>query len=133
MSNEDKEKNAGTEFVKPKISNSSSKTLSRYQTNILLCSLKITPTPKRNNIKLKSNIQNYTCRMRPVEFFRNKEANNSEENLFLKQSTFTLPPNRDIYLDHQIDVLNNLSLEEMETKSKSNLSNYGTERTFKIK
>ena len=36
MSNEDKEKNAGTEIVKPKIFNLSSKTLSRYQTNILL-------------------------------------------------------------------------------------------------
>ena len=36
MSNEDKEKNAGIEIVKPKIFNLSSKTLSRYQTNILL-------------------------------------------------------------------------------------------------
>ena len=36
MSNKDKEKNARTEIVKPKIFNSSSKTLSRYQTNILL-------------------------------------------------------------------------------------------------
>ena len=36
MSNKDKEKNARTEIVKPKIFNLSSKTLSRYQTNILL-------------------------------------------------------------------------------------------------
>ena len=40
-----------------------------------------------------------------------------------KQSTFITPRNRDKDLDHQIDVLNNLNLEEMETKSKSNLSN----------
>ena len=57
ISNEDNEKNTRTEIVKPKIFNLSSKTLSRYQTNILLCGLKFTPTPKRNNIELKSNIK----------------------------------------------------------------------------
>ena len=56
MSNEDKEKNTGTEIVKRKIFNLSSKTLSRYQTIILLRGLKFTPTPMRNNIELKSNI-----------------------------------------------------------------------------
>ena len=101
----------------------SRKTLSRYQTNILLLGLKFTPTPKCNNIELKSNIQNYTRRLRLAEFFRNKEAHNSEENLFQKQSTFTPPRKRDRDLDHQIDVLNNLNLEKMGTKSKSNLSN----------
>ena len=68
MPNEDKEKNPGTEIVKPKI--------------FLLHGLKFTPTPKRNNIELKSNIQNYTHRLRLAEFFQNKEANDSEENLF---------------------------------------------------
>ena len=61
--------------------------------------------------------------MRLAEFFQNKEAHNSEENLFQKQSTFTPPRKRDRDLDHQIDVLNNLNLEKMGTKSKSNLSN----------
>ena len=63
MPKEDKEKNNRTEIVKPKIFNLSSKTFSRYQTNILLRGLKFTTTPKRNNIELKSNIQNYTCRL----------------------------------------------------------------------
>ena len=63
MSNEDNEKITGTKIVKSKIFNLSSKTSSRYQTNILLRSLKFTPTPKRNNIKLKSNIQNYRRRL----------------------------------------------------------------------
>ena len=113
ISNEDKEKNAGTEIVKPKIINLSSKTLSRYKTNILLRRLKFTPTPERNNIELKSNIQNqnYTHRLRLAEFFQNKEATDSEENPFKKQSTFTPPRNRDRDLDHQIDVLNKLNLE----------------------
>ena len=123
MSNGDKEKNTGTEIVKPKIFNLSSKTLSRYQSNIFSRGLKFTPTPKRSNIELKSNIQNYTRRLRLPEFFQNKEANDSEENLFQKQSTFTPPRNRDRDLDHQIDVLNDFNLGKMETKSKSNLSN----------
>ena len=58
-----------------------------------------------------------------------------------KQSTFITPRNRDKDLDHQIDVLNNLNLEEMETKSKSNLSNkeqnqlskFGNDETTVIK
>ena len=43
----------GTEILKPKIFNLSSKTLSRHQTTILLRGSKFTPTPKRNNIELK--------------------------------------------------------------------------------
>ena len=57
MLKEDNEKSTETEIVKPKIFNLSSKMLPTYQTNILLCGLKFTPTPKRNNIELKSNIQ----------------------------------------------------------------------------
>ena len=95
MSNGNKEKNAKTKIVKPEILNLSIKMLSRYQTNILLRGLKFTPTPKRNDIKLKPNIQNYTRRLRLAEFFQNKEANDCEENLFQKQSTFTTPRNRD--------------------------------------
>ena len=60
MSNQDEEKNDRTQIVKPKISNLLSKTFSSYQINILLRGLKFTPTPNRNNIELKSNIQNYT-------------------------------------------------------------------------
>ena len=122
MSNKDKEKNTRTEIFKSKIFNMSSKKLSRNQTKIFLCGLKFTPTPKHNNIELKSNIQNYTCRLRLAEFFQDKEANNSVENLFQKPSTFTPPRNRERDLDHQIDILNNLNLEKRETKSKSNLS-----------
>ena len=57
-----------------------------------------------------------------AEFFQNKEGTNSEENLFQKQFTFTLPRNRDRDLDHQVDALNNKNFVEIDTKSKSNLS-----------
>ena len=69
--------------------------------------------------------------MRLAEFFQNKEANDSE-NLFQKQSTFTPPRNKDRDLDHQIDVLNNLNLEKMETKCKSNLSNMEQKELSKL-
>ena len=93
--------------------------------------IKFTPTPKHNNIELQSNIQNYTRRLRLAEFFQNKEANDFE-NLFQKQFTFTPPQNRDRGLDHQTDVLNNLNLEKMETKCKSNLSNMEQKELSKL-
>ena len=58
-----------------------------------------------------------------AEFYQNREAKDSEENLFQKQSIFIPPQNRDSDLNHQINVLNNLNLEKMETKSKKNVSN----------
>ena len=78
--------------------------------------LKRTPTSERNNIELKSNIQNYPPRLRLAEFFQSKEANTSEENLFQKQSTFIPHGHRGRDLHHQADVLNNLNLEEVEKK-----------------
>ena len=91
MSHQDEEENAKTQIVKPKLFNLSSKTFSSYQTNILLRGSKYTPTPNRNNIELTPNIQSYTRRLRLAEFFQNKESNDSEENLFQRQSTFTPP------------------------------------------
>ena len=131
MSNEDNEQNTGTEIIQTKIFNLSSKMLCRHQTNVLLRVFKSTPTPKRNNIELKSNIKNYTRRLRLAEFLQNKEANDSE-NLFQKQSTFTPPRNRDRDLDHQIDVLKNLNFEKMETKFNSNLSNMERQELSKL-
>ena len=110
MSNEDKEKNTGTEIVKPKTFNSSSKKLSRYQIDILLRGLKFTPIPKRNIIELKSNLKNCTQRLQLAEFFQNREASSSEENLFQKPSAITSLRNRERDLDHQIVDDLNLSM-----------------------
>ena len=117
-----KKKNTRTQVYKPKLFNLSRKKLTRYHANILLRGFKFKPIPMHNNIELKSNIQDYMRRFRLAQFFLNKEASNSEENLFQKQSTSTPPRNWDKDLDHQIVVLNNLNLEEMETKSNSNFS-----------
>ena len=94
--------------------------------------LKRTPTSKRNNIELKSNIQNYPPRLRLAEFFQSKEANTSEENLFQKQSTFIQHGDRGRDLHHQTDVLNNLNFEEVEKRSKSNLSNMEQKEPSKL-
>lgn len=59
--------------------------------------------------------------MRLVEFFQNKEPNNSEER-FSKNHLFLPQVETDKDLDNKIDILNNLNLEKM-AKSKTNLSN----------
>ena len=115
---QDEEKNPSAQIVRPKIFILQSKTLSRYHTNILLHGLKFTPTSKRNNIEFKSNIENYTRRLQLAEFFQAKKIKDPEKIFFPKQSTFTPPLNVYRDLNHQIDVLNNINLEKMDTKLK---------------
>ena len=98
------------------------KTLSRYQVNILLGGLKFTPTPKCNIIQLKSDIHNYTQKLRLAEFFHSAPENNNLQNLFKTKSHFTSSRNRDRDLDHQINILSNLDFEGMDISSKNNLS-----------
>ena len=112
-------KQIAEEIVQPKIFNLSKKTLSKYQANILLRCLKFT---KRNIIQLKSDIHNYTRKLRLTEFFLNAPENNNLQNLFKTKSYFTPSKNRDKDLHLQIDIRNNLDLEEMDICSKNNLS-----------
>ena len=79
------------------------------------------------NLNLTFKITRADCEL--LSFSKTKKQS-SEENLFQKQSTFTLLRNKD--LEHQIDVLNNLNLEKMETKSKTNLSNMEQKELFKL-
>ena len=96
--------------------------MSRYQVNILLRGLKFTPTPKRNIIQLKSDIHNYTRKLRLTDFFHNAPETNNLQNLFKTKSHFTPSRNKGRDLDHQIDILNNLDLEGMDVSSENNLS-----------
>ena len=70
--------------------------------------------------------------MRLAVFFQKKEVSDSEKSFFQKQSTFTPPRNRDRVLYHQIEALNNLNLEKMEAKSKSNFSNMEQKELSKL-
>ena len=116
---EEKEVKSQQEIVQTKIFNLSKKTLSRYQINVLLPGLKSTPTPKRNIIQLKSDIHNYTQKLRLTEFFHNAPENNNLQNFFKTKCKFTPSRNRNKDLDHQIY---NLNLEGMDVCSKNNLS-----------
>ena len=75
MPTQGEEKNTRTEIVKPKILILSSNTLSRYQTNMLLhrSNIQFKPTPKRDNIELKPNTQNYTRSCDLLSFLKTKK------------------------------------------------------------
>ena len=51
-------------------------------------------------------------RLQLPEFFENEEVNDSEGNIFQKQSTFIQPRYKDRDLDYQIDAPNNLNLKK---------------------
>ena len=104
MPNQDEEKNARIEIVKPRIFNLSSKTFSRYEIPILLCSLKFTPKPKRNNIELKSNIQNSTRRLQLADLFQKQTI---LRKIVFKNNLLLATSKQGTDLDHQLDVLNN--------------------------
>ena len=90
-------------------------------------SLKFKPTIKRNNIELKSNTQNYRCRLLLTEFFQKQEVSDSEE--FCFKNNLLLPPqNRDRELDYHGDVLNHLDLGKLDSKSRSDPSNIKKEQ-----
>ena len=57
-----------------------------------------------------------------TEFFCNTSENSFSQNGFQTKFNFTPPKNRDMELDHQIDILNYLCFEGMETCSENNLS-----------
>ena len=83
---------------------------------ILLHGLKFSPTLKRTVVTLKL----YQACKLLADFFQNKEANHSEENLFFKKNLLLPNLETDIDLDHQIDVVINLKLKEMEKKNFQN-------------
>ena len=56
----------------PKIINLLSKLLTERQINLLRRGLKFTPAPKPNTVGLKSDIQEFTCKLRLNEFFHSE-------------------------------------------------------------
>ena len=64
-------------MTKPKIFNLANKVLSQQHVNVLRKGLKFTPTPLPNKIELKNDIQQFSRKLRLLEFFYKK--NESEE------------------------------------------------------
>ena len=124
-----KKKNQSTKDIeiKPKIFNLSSKALSRQHLSVLLRGLKFTPTPQQNKIEIKHDVQQFTRKLRLLEYFYKdnpeKEKNETSEISIIKdKSNFWPPRNRDKILDHNIDFINNLNLPDLNKTAKSNLS-----------
>ena len=66
--------------------------------------LKFTPTPQRNVIELKKDIEDFTHKLCLREYFSNNEPKNTEnESLVKNKSSFYPPHNRNKTLDTVID------------------------------
>ena len=82
ISKQDEEKNAKTQIIKPKILNLSSKTLSKYQTNILLQGLNLHPNLSANKknfvncMSQASSLGRLLCRSKFVSQHKNHEVKN---------------------------------------------------------
>ena len=84
--------------------------------------LKFTPTPKTNTFEFKSDIRNFSRKLRLIEFFATEQGGHEEEeSIHQNKSSFCPPVNRDKKLDAAINFINGLNLSQPES-TKSNLS-----------
>ena len=113
-------------MTKPKIFNLSNKVLSQQHVNVLRRGLKFTPTPLPNKIELKNDIQQFSRKLRLLEFFykenESEEEKSSDDSIIKNKSAFNPPRNRDKILDQNIDSLNSLNFPNLQKAPKSNLS-----------
>ena len=86
-------------------------TLPRYQINILLFSLKFTPTLKSNIsiIQIQSDKNICIQKLCLAIFSQNVPGDNISQNVFKTKPNFTPPRNKDKDSDYKIDILNNKS------------------------
>ena len=106
-------------MTKPKIFTLSNKVLSQEHVNVLLRSLKFTPTPLSNKIELKNDVQQFSRKLRFLYFFY-KENESEEDKSSDDLSAFNPPRNK--ILDQYIDSLNSLNFPDLEKIPKSTLS-----------
>ena len=114
--------------VTPKIISISSRLLTERQIKLLRRGLNFTPTPKAYTTELKSDIQEFTCKLWLIEFFDLENLDNSQEtrqsvsgSLVKNKSNFYPLRNRNKFLDTTIDFINQQNLNNL-SKSKTNLS-----------
>ena len=109
-------------MAKPKVINTTSKTLNEYGKHVLLLyGLKFTPVPKTNLIELRTDLRKFCRKLRLIEFFADK-PNSKDDSIVKPESKFSPNRNRDIILDTYIDFLLKYPLEEKteEIKKKPN-------------
>ena len=97
-------------MTKPKIFNLSNKVLSQQHENVLRRGLKFTPTPLPNKIELKNDVQQFSRKLRLLEFFykenESEEEKSSDNSVIKNKSAFNPPRNRDKILGQDINSLN---------------------------
>ena len=101
--------------------------------------LKFTPTPQKNTLDLKTDIENFTRKLRLLKLFQDNDEKNGNinknaqqksntekqkniESLAKPKSDFTPHKTNDKFFEQQIEFLNDFPLDNFETKQKSNLS-----------
>ena len=112
----------------PKIFNLSSRDLSVNEVKLLMKGLKFTPTPKPNEIEVKSDIKSFTRKLRLAEFFEpdeNEESDSDEESdsvgetqpLVRNKSDFVPPRGRDKHLDKFCDFVEDININVKQARS----------------
>ena len=113
-------------MTKPKIFNLSNKVLSQQHVKVLRRGLKFTPAPLPNKVELKNDVQQFSRKLRLLEFFykenESEEEKSSDDSIIKDKSAFNPPRNRDKILDQNIDSLNSLNFPDLQKSPKSNLS-----------
>ncbi|XP_028402123.1 uncharacterized protein LOC114525116 [Dendronephthya gigantea] len=111
----------------------SSRELSNEEINLLERGLKFTPTPKQNRSELKTDIQEFTRRMRLLEFFNNQRPNeDTDKSLVKNPSNFVPPKSEDRYLNMFIEATANYHKHDT-TAKKNNLSRAEQDALDKLK
>ena len=108
----------------PKILNLSNLVLSKSQKTVLLKGLKFTPTPTRNVWEIKKDVEEFSRKLRLIEFFATMENNSNAEtcSIVKGKSTFAPPDKRNMSLDTTIKYLKTPRYDPNPSKNKSNLS-----------
>ena len=100
-------------MTKLKIFNLSNNILSQRHVNVLCRSLKFTPTCLLNKVELKNDVQQFSRKLRLLEFFNKKkesqEEKSSDDSIIKNKSVINPPRNRDKILIQNIDSLNSLN------------------------
>ena len=99
----------------------SSRELSNDEIKLLERGLKFTPTPKQNRNELKTDLQEFSRKMRLLEFFNDHQANGDDKSLVKNPSNFVPPKSEDKYLNIFIDATTNYHKQHT-TAKKSNLT-----------
>lgn len=109
--------------------NLSNRVLNETEIKLLSKGLKNTPTPRLNNEQLKTDIKDYTRKLRLREYFNEDDADSTqnlnegqEQDLVRNKSDFNPKRGRNQTLDTVCNTLDNFQLSNVPRQTKSNLS-----------